>query len=779
MSNRPAPLVLAALGTAAASLAWLAAMLLGADLPAWVGWAPSAASALLASAACWQTGSLVGSRRGRQFWRQAAVALGVAGAASVLLLVQNLAEVSTRPGPLVRGMYVTAVLASLVALVRLPRRRGVSRAERMRIIPEAMLIFASAVAVAWQLSLGDTGDWAGGGGWVAVGTILAMGVVATAAFITIALGDGAVVDQRALRALALGIAVGAILAASAPIMLTQGLRPIVAILPFVTVGYAAAAHRQRFGGVGAGRPRGVTAYLPFLATSVLLLLIAHRSGHGGLPLTITIVLLMAVAGHRQWSSSRSEAELRRRVESGVRDLRSARTQLAHQEGHDDLTGLANRQLFERRLDDIIDSGGDVGVVALIDIDDFKAVNDRLHHAVGDELLMVLAQRIVAAIRPGDVVARLGSDAFAVLLRDLSPDRALSAVSRVAERISQPARVTEHEVFVSVSVGVALGLGAGADAAELLRRSDVAMHTAKSSGKARIVVYEAEMDRRATHDAKLGADLRRALDRDEFFLVYQPVVRLPDGCPAGAEALVRWRHPERGVVPPVEFIPLAEQTGLIVPLGLWVLNEACRQAAQWLRDLRTTGPWKVSVNVSARQLSEPGFAVQVAEALAGWLLPADRLMIEVTETAIFDNETATATLRQISALGVALALDDFGTGHSSLSLLRTAPVDVLKVDKSFVDDLGGDNAESTIVTATLYIANGLRLSAVAEGVETPTQARRLYELGYQLAQGYHFAKPLPAEEMAALLAGAAPLPPPRRAAPAPDPLTTRSSPPPAW
>jgi EAL domain-containing protein (putative c-di-GMP-specific phosphodiesterase class I) len=324
------------------------------------------------------------------------------------------------------------------------------------------------------------------------------------------------------------------------------------------------------------------------------------------------------------------------------------------------------------------------------------------------------------------------------------------LARVNSALEQPISVDGRDLLVRSSIGVAEATP-GIDAIELLRRADLAMYAAKERGKGRDAWYEPTLDSAAANDAQLGADLRQALDRGEFFLLYQPVVRLPDGRPAGAEALVRWQHPERGLVRPDLFIAAAERTGLIGPLGDWILNEACQQAAHWLREYGANHRWTVSVNISARQLRKPDFAADVAAALRTAGLPADRLMVEVTETAVFDNGPAVAALNEISALGVAVALDDFGTGHSSLGLLRTTPVDVLKVDKSFVDGITGSTEEAVIATAMIQITEGLHLGAVAEGVETLAQAQRLYQLGYRLAQGYYFARPLPADEVGAMLA----------------------------
>jgi EAL domain-containing protein (putative c-di-GMP-specific phosphodiesterase class I) len=277
-----------------------------------------------------------------------------------------------------------------------------------------------------------------------------------------------------------------------------------------------------------------------------------------------------------------------------------------------------------------------------------------------------------------------------------------------------------------------------------------MYAAKERGKGRYAVYDAALEQHEAADAQLGAELRAGIDRGELSLVYQPIVRLPDGGWTAVEALVRWKHPERGMVPPDVFIPIAERTGLIVPLGDWILRTACQQAADWLATYGPEAPGEIGVNVSARQLREPGFADDVVRALAETQLAPGRLMVEVTETAVFEGGVALETLRAVANLGVGVALDDFGTGHSSLGLLRTCPADTLKVDKSFVDGISGATEEAVIATAMIQITNGLHLQAIAEGVETAEQAATLHRLGYRFAQGYHFSRPLNAEQISARL-----------------------------
>jgi diguanylate cyclase (GGDEF)-like protein len=410
--------------------------------------------------------------------------------------------------------------------------------------------------------------------------------------------------------------------------------------------------------------------------------------------------------------------------------------------HDDLTGLANRRRFEQQLADALVSGRPQ--VALLDLDGFKTVNDRLGHSVGDRLLSELARRITASLNDDAVVARMGGDEFAVLLPSAGADEADALVDRLGETLRRPIRAGEHDLLIGASIGVADGTGTD-DPFEVLRRADVAMYAAKESGE-RSHRYAADLDAAAGEQARIGAELRTALDAGQFRLVYQPIVTLPDGELAAVETLVRWDHPERGFVSPADFIPVAERNGLIVELGAWILRSACLQAAQWRAEYGPDALKRISVNVSARQLAEPGLVDVVASALTASGLPSTCLTVEVTETAVFDSARAVDVLNELHALGVRIALDDFGTGQSSLSLLQTLPADVLKVDKSFVDNITKAGRHAVIATALIQVAGGLGLTAVAEGVETAEQAAELHRLGYRLAQGYYFGKPAAQPEL---------------------------------
>ena len=440
----------------------------------------------------------------------------------------------------------------------------------------------------------------------------------------------------------------------------------------------------------------------------------------------------------------------------VTDRRLAEAQLQHQAFHDALTGLPNRTLFLDRLEQALARAQrqqrGPGVLFL-DLDRFKVVNDSLGHSVGDELLREAARRLAGLLRVGDTVARLGGDEFTVLLEEIHRvEDALRVAEAIADAFRQPFRVDGRELFVTTSIGVACSPAGSETAADLLRRADIAMYQAKSSGRSRAVAYDGAMDVRLVETLEVETDLRHALDRGELRLHYQPIVDIATGRTEGVEALVRWQHPERGLVPPSEFIPLAEETGLILPIGAWVLEEACHQMAIWLSERANDEPLTVSVNLSARQLHEPGLLTLVNDVLARTGLPPAALQLELTESMIMQNVEATiATLHQLKRLGVGLAVDDFGTGYSSLSYLARFPVDVLKVDRAFVMTMTQEEGTAAIVEATVALAHALGMDVTAEGVELPEQLAWLRRLHCDNGQGYYFSRPAAADTITALFA----------------------------
>ncbi|HEX4734340.1 MAG TPA: EAL domain-containing protein [Thermoleophilaceae bacterium] len=429
--------------------------------------------------------------------------------------------------------------------------------------------------------------------------------------------------------------------------------------------------------------------------------------------------------------------------------------LAHRVLHDPLTDLPNRTLFLDRLAQALArlQRHEAAIAVLfIDLDNFKVVNDSLGHNAGDKLLVELGGRLRDAIRPSDTIARFGGDEFVVLCEDIREARdAVCVGERIVEAASTPFTLESREMFVSASVGVALALDAGATPETLLRDADAAMYRAKERGRGRVEVFDEEMRTRIMERLDLENGLRRALQRGEFVVYYQPEVSATQGRMVAVEALVRWDHPERGLLSPSEFVPIAEETGLIVPIGEWVLNEACRQIAAWRKD---GADIDVAVNVSARQLVQPEIVDVVRGALERSGLPAEALCLEITESAIMrDPEAALATLTLVKELGVKVALDDFGVGFSSLAQLKEMlPLHALKVDRSFISGIADDDRNSAIVAAVVMMATTLGLTAIAEGVETEAQALQARALGCDVSQGFFFTAPEPAELIAELLGG---------------------------
>jgi len=409
---------------------------------------------------------------------------------------------------------------------------------------------------------------------------------------------------------------------------------------------------------------------------------------------------------------------------------------------DSLTGLPSRALFQTRMEEALVGEREGVAVLFIDLDRFKVVNDSLGHAAGDQLLIGVADRIRSCLRDGDTAARLGGDEFAVLLPRLSdPAAAEPVAARLLAELRAPFDLNGAEAYVSASIGIAFSRPGEHGAQELLVDADLAMYQAKKHGKDKFERFEPEMraDFQATID--LEADLRRAVVRHEFELRYQPIVHLASGEITGVEALIRWMHPSRGLVPPLDFIPLAEETGLIVPIGEWVLREATRRVAEW-NQRRPGRPLTVSVNISAVQLEQAVLPQVVQSALDDSGLPADRLILELTESLLVDHRPATLhRLHAIKALGVRLAIDDFGTGYSSLAYLRRFPVDIIKIDKSFVDDVVDEPTAAALTHGIIQLGRALQLSTVAEGIEHAGQLTSLAGGNCELGQGYYFAEPL--------------------------------------
>jgi len=748
----------AALALATAATAWFAASQSHPFGPLVLGWIAPPLSLLIGGAALRRAADAPGMPRpAREFWRRISRVADVAAVGMVVQAAYALTRLGPAPAkvPVPAGVFfVAAVLYAVWALLKVPldpRERG----EWVRLTLDGATVVLSAAILMFYVAFSPlltvntmSAVWAP----FLVGCICLVGF---AAMVKLVLAGAGPVDGRALWLMGASLLVGGVSAGTATMIANQPyLVPAQVSVPAIAVLMVLAGERQRRA-LTSPRPapstwrRRIGTLLPYAAvagTDFLLILATVGDVDDRRYVVVTgAITITALVVVRQSIAFADNARL-------VDRLRHQEDRLRHQASHDALTQLANRTVFGERLDAALAAPPGPGrgpTVLLIDLDEFKTVNDTLGHTVGDRLLAAVAERVRGCVHPRDTVARLGGDEFAILLRDAWPIAVDGLAERILASLRQPFVVDGCALLVPASIGVAEARpGEGAEV--LLRNADIAMYAAKERGKGGYARYVPGMSAAILEHAQLGAQLRQALDEGELYLVYQPVVRLCDNRIIGMEALVRWRHPTRGVVSPCEFIPAAERTGLIVPLGRWVLREACRQKAAWRAAFGDLSPATVGVNVSTRQLQEPGFADEVADAVHEFGLEPHHLVLEVTESAVLTGGPALETLTALHTFGARIALDDFGTGQSSLGLIRTCPVHILKLDKSFVIGDATDQ-QAAVATAVVHIADALGLDAVAEGIETPERARHLAGLGYRLGQGFHLARPLPADEIDGLLA----------------------------
>ena len=709
-----------------------------------LGWLPLPVLALLAARACARVTRRVDlDADTRRFWRRMALA-------SVLFaggIVANMYDAvsgpvpSQRIGPVTLACYMGVLFVVLWALLRLPSWQR-SRSDWLRFGLDACVVLVTSSAYLWHFSLRDHSRWITQTG--SAGAMVAICVVAfisMVTFVKVAFAGAGRLDRRAIHILALGTASSSAFGGMSPFLIDRPyLSSSLIAVPIAALSIQLAAGRQLISGDTAPPTRapsrriGWVPYAAVAATDALLLLTGVGDAAEIWFIQCHAVVLTALVVVRQVIALRDNNRL-------VARLQEYQDELSHTATHDDLTGVANRALFEQQVAVLLDADRSFEVV-LLDLDDFKAVNDRLGHGPGDVLLTIMSARLTESINRLGTVARLGGDEFVLLLPAIGADRLDALLSDLVAMLRRPADLGDHAVVVPASVGVTSSRP-GDSPSELLRRADVAMYAAKAAGGDRWNWFDPIMDRLADDNARLGADLRRAIEDGQIFLLYQPIVSLPGGERLGVEALLRWQHPQHGLISPDVFIPLAERNGYIVELGRWVLEQACRQAADWQRRYGDRAG-RVSINVSARQLAEPGFVSQVADILERTGVDRTGLMIEVTETAVLGTGVALDAVHRLKELGLKIALDDFGTGQSSLSLLLDCPVDLLKVDKSFVSGAAAGRAGAVIVEGLIGFTNGLALEAVAEGVETVEQADRLHAAGYRMAQGYLFGRPTTAD-----------------------------------
>jgi diguanylate cyclase len=683
----------------------------------------------------------------RRFWRSFALCCALIATACTLNAADALhgRPSQTMSAPTMTA-YAGAVLVLLWSFCRLPLG-FTNRRELLRVGLDGGTVLLGGAVFMWHFQARPMLAAAGYGtsSLFMVTFAVLLEQLTVFAIAKVALAGRAYLARGTLRLFAIGL-LGGGLAGIVPRLIADHPHLNVAqiVIPIVMICATAGTELQRLSTACAETPRATPrrpfSRLPYLAIATvdtLLLVCIVTHDHDTLTVAAAAVALTGLVVWRQTAAFQENAHLL--------------AQLDHSATHDALTHLPNRALFNERLAAVLHPDQPVRpvAVALIDLDDFKTVNDTLGHGAGDALLIAVAHRLSTAVRPGDTVARLGGDEFVVLLDNTDATAAEACAQRMIAALAEPVTADGHDLLVRASIGIADRRDHD-HASDLLRRADIAMYAAKAVAGSNHQRYHAAMSHTVADTASVGAQLQRALTDGQLFLEYQPIVNLTDGHLRGVEALVRWNHPTRGLIPPADFIPAAERTGLIVPLGDWVLREACRQLAAWTHDHGPDAPGILNVNVTARQLSDPGFADRVAATLHDTGVPAHRLTLEITETTAVELGDAVTTLHTLRATGVRIALDDFGTGRSTLTLLHELPVDQLKLDRSFTQGTTSGQRD-TMPAAVIALARAVDLDIVAEGVETADQAQRLTDLGYAHAQGFHFARPLPADRLTTLIA----------------------------
>jgi diguanylate cyclase (GGDEF)-like protein len=690
----------------------------------------------------------------RRFWWHLTIALGFVGTGITVEVFEVLTAddpAGPHTGPVMLAVCTVGVGVIVYALFRLPLGRR-SPGELLRVLLDAGTVMIAAAVFIWHFATREAlrdSDVAAGYTSLLVTVIALLAVFAVAKFV---LSSHRYVNNGALRLIATAMLIGAV----GPTLrgpfeaVDPHLFPDMLCVPIVYFLSTLAAGRQRAAGLGARRgavtvPRRSFSLLPYAAVAavhLLLIDVTLRHDADGLAVVAAAVLTTTLVVLRQVIAFRDNNRLLHRLDHGAT--------------HDALTQLPNRVLFHTRLQLALTGAADRPVaVALIDLDDFKEVNDTLGHEVGDLLLVGVAQRLEGCVRAGDTVARLGGDEFVVVLDDTDPEAADLAAGRMMNALRQPVYADGHELPIRASIGIADGR-TGDEPSVLLRHADIAMYAAKNLSGTAFLHYEPTMATQGTEHAHLGAELREAITGGQLFLLYQPIVSLDDGRVMGSEALVRWAHPTRGTLAPDTFIPVAERTGLIVPLGRWVMRTAFAQLAEWIAEHGEAAPGVLNVNVSARDLREPGFADGVAALLSEHGVATDRIVLEITETMAVEPGQSIVNLHRLRALGIRVSLDDFGTGHSTLTLLHDCPIDEIKLDRSFTQ--ARVDGRPPVAAAVIHLAQALGLHAVAEGVETAEQAEQLLSLGYTAAQGYYFARPMPPGKFSELLSAATSLMP---------------------
>ena len=699
----------------------------------------------------WRVRSIAGiTPAARRFWTVlsvSAVVISVGDTTHTLQISGDPTIADIGGGPVQAACFVLAIIAITGVMLTYAPGTGRGR-ERLRWWLDSVTVLVGGGALAWCLAFASA-DSAGDEGVAEV--LIGAGVVLVTLFaaVRMVLSRAAPLTQLAAAPMLASIFLQCVAVFMLPVNPDGPVSPMTYLIRVLPSIMAAAGpviqylQAERDPAVFAPRPSRPFSALPYIAITVTSgALIATLPPSSGLRVwgvvigtigTITLVVARQVLA--------------------LRELAEHEKRLVEQASHDALTRLLNRAGLAERATDLLagDRPDEIGLL-LIDLDDFKTINDTLGHGVGDRLLVTVADRLRAAAGRRDLVARFGGDEFAVLVHDRQDLD--GTAHRILDAVCTPVTIGEQTLLVRASIGAA-DADPGDDLDALLRRADIALYEGKDRGKGTAVRYAPEMRTRLVETAEMGARLRDAIDAGELRLVYQPIVRIDDGRIVGAEALARWYLPDGTMVSPGEFIPVAERTGLVVPLGRWVLREACREAAGWVLAHGSGAPETINVNVAGRQLQEPGFVDEVADALATTGLAPGRLTLEITETAALEGPHVMRTLHELREIGVRLALDDFGTAASSLGLLLTCPVTSLKLDRSFVEGITTVTRQAAVATAVVQIAQALDLDVVAEGVETPEQAHLLRGLGYRRAQGFLYHRPQPPEQLAAVFRSVTP------------------------
>jgi diguanylate cyclase (GGDEF)-like protein len=757
---RLTPAFVVTAGLVVLSVLWFAVGLVR-PTPSLVGWLPLTGSVPIAVVAAWRAAG-PGTRT---FWRYAAVGMALIGLGAAFNAWDNMfgAHRNQHVSGLTAAVYLSGLLVMIVGLLRIPgaRRAG---GEWARFGLDIATVIMTALTFTWHVALPRWEHWFGGGAgdvW-SVFTLVVGGFICVVAFVKVAFTGTGPIDRRSLHLLAATGAVGAGGGSLAPLLASRPwLNTAHLILPVTCLMLCVATDRQvRVGPAATGGRRpsnrrpSVMPYAAVAATAGLLMVCAVGPSRDIAAVAAGSVCVTVLVAVRQLLALRDNATLLRQLDARLHDLDQVQRRLAHQATHDTLTGLANRGVLH---DAAARTDGPVTVL-LLDLDGFKEVNDSFGHHAGDQLLVHVADRLRSAVRADDdLVVRLGGDEFAVLLRHADGDNPGEVTAaRITAEFERPFLIDGVTLDIEASIGIATA-AAGEDLETVLQHADTAMYAAKEHRLGATRYNPVQAHETAARLTLLG-DLRRALDTgDSIELHYQPKLSVGTGELVGAEALARWQHPVRGQVPPCEFIPVLEGTSLIHRFTAHVLDLALTQARTWL-DAGHRIP--VAVNVSTRSLLDTAFPDVVRDALARTEVPGDLLCIEITEnTVMHDPAHAIDVLRRIRALGVRTAIDDFGTGYSSMAYLKILPVDELKVDRTFVRDMATDHGNHVLVESAVDLGHNLGLAVVAEGVEDLPTVQALRKLGCDVAQGFHYAKPLPAHEFLLYATNSDPVPTP--------------------